>query len=217
MLCIICLTLTRQLLCQLDLFCVTFIWKRLSSPTRTRLSAFHRLYVIRYSRIVYAVWAAFTKVSHLNSSASITTTGCPIGYTDRLITERSLFPSHPVTTTVKRGKKNRLLSCKRIKSKNGKIQNYKHHWTTETLILILNTSYTLQMYKKYSLSLVKIYALLNVKTHTVCMYLSTEITKLLYHDYLNRIYCKENIMSILWVIWEQIPIKSFLSQIIAVR
>ncbi len=128
MLCIICLTPTRQLLCQLDLFCVTFIWKRLSSPTRTRLSAFHRLYVIRYSRIVYAVWAAFTKVSHLNSSASITTTGCPIGYTDRLITERSLFPSHPVTTTVKRGKKT---DCWVAKESNQKMERFKTTNTTE--------------------------------------------------------------------------------------
>lgn len=107
--------------------------------------------------------AAFTKVSHLNSSLSITTTGCPIGYTDRLITDRSLFPSHSVTTAVKR-KKNRLLSCKRISSNNG-IQNYKHHSYSYLTPVI-----SLQMYKKYFLSSVKFDALLDVKTETYGIY-----------------------------------------------
>ena len=60
--------------------------KRLLSPTERRLLAFHRRYVTWYSWIVYAVGASaqpLQKVSHLNSSASITSTGCP--NTERLV------------------------------------------------------------------------------------------------------------------------------------
>lgn len=88
--------------------------------------------------------AAFTKVSHPNGSALITTTGFPIGYTDRLMTERSLSPVHYVTTTVKMKQE-----TAELEDFHEMIEGFKHtNVTKQQQKHSYNTSHSLLMYKK---------------------------------------------------------------------